>query len=79
MLGFKDIIPNVFASYFILKKNNLTKGDFISVGNFEGVIEKVNLVDTILKIDEKEVVYVPNTYFIKNSFTKKTISKKNKK
>jgi len=72
ILAFKDFIPNVTAGFFIHQKRNLKEGDKIKVGDVEGEILHINLVETKIKNKNGDVVFIPNSMLMKDKVKKKS-------
>ncbi len=75
ILAIKDFIPNFVSGYSIRRKNLFSIGDKIKVGDVEGVIVKINLLDTHLETPKKDLMVIPNSYFVKNMVLKKNTKK----
>ncbi len=71
VLAFKDFIPNMTAGFFIHQKRLVKKGDFIKVGDVEGRVVAVGLVETQIKAKNGDIIYVPNAVMTKNLVVKK--------
>lgn len=71
LLAIKDSIPNFIAGISVRRKKLCEVGDRIKVGNIEGKVVEVNLLDTRLKTSNKDLIVVPNSYFMKNYVVKK--------
>ncbi len=62
LLFLKDFIPNVFAGVVIHQAAHLREGDHVRIGDLEGVVDSVNLVDTRIHNRQGDVIFVPNTF-----------------
>ena len=65
ILAVKDFIPNAFAGFFIYKKNMFKQGDKITVHNLKGTIEKISLIETEIKTEKGDTIYIPNSFITK--------------
>ncbi|MFH1398924.1 MAG: mechanosensitive ion channel domain-containing protein [Candidatus Woesearchaeota archaeon] len=70
LLGVRDILPNVVSGFFIFQKRFIKKGDKIKVGEVEGVVVEVNLVETRIKTKKGDIIYVPNSLLMKQEVVK---------
>ncbi len=58
--AFKDILQNFFAGVLILLRQPFVVGDQIRSGDFEGVVEEINVRSTRLKTYDGERAVLPN-------------------
>jgi small-conductance mechanosensitive channel len=70
ILAFKDFIPNVTAGFFIHQQGFIRKGDRIRVRNSEGVVMHTDMTETRLKLDNGDIIYIPNSLMIKSEIVK---------
>jgi len=68
LLGVKDFIPNFFAGFFIHRRKIVKKGDYLKLGDVEGTVDKVTLLDTLIKTKQGDTLYVPNSALLKSQF-----------
>ena len=66
ILAFKDFIPNITAGFFIHSKNIFKKGDKITVGSVNGVIEVIEVIETKIRTEDNELLVVPNSLLLKS-------------
>jgi small-conductance mechanosensitive channel len=66
--GMKDISANMAG--FIQVNEIVSPGDTISVGEYDGTVEKVTRYTTILKDKNGKQHAIPNTYLVKNTVSK---------
>lgn len=59
-LALKDSLANLAAGIMILFKTPFKKGDLISVGGQDGVVQTIDLFTTTLKTADNRTVLVPN-------------------
>ncbi|MFH1589342.1 MAG: mechanosensitive ion channel domain-containing protein [archaeon] len=76
LIGAKDFLPNLTAGFSIKGKKFLIPGARITVGEISGKIIKINLLDTHIETTKKDLIVVPNSYFVKNVVLKKKTTKK---
>ncbi|MFW5991410.1 MAG: mechanosensitive ion channel domain-containing protein [Candidatus Nanoarchaeia archaeon] len=65
VLGIKDFIPNIIAGVFIHIRGIVKEGDKVELDSIKGTVENVGLVETKLSSSSKDVLFVPNSVFIK--------------
>jgi len=73
-LGMKDFIPNAISGMFLHKKKFINKGDNIKIDDVEGKVIYINLVETRIKTESGDIIYIPNS-----QMTSKKVIKKKKK
>ncbi len=67
VVGLKDIIPNLIGWLFLQKKSTLIKeGRTIEVKEISGVVERVGYLETEIRTEHGDVLYVPNALFLKS-------------
>lgn len=71
----KDFFPNIIAGIFILQKNYLKKGEYIKVEDKKGQIININLIETTIKTNKGDIIYIPNSIVLKKEITKLARSK----
>ncbi len=77
LLAVKDFLPNALSGFSLKFKGVVKKGVVISVSGVTGVVEDVNLLSTIVKVDD-DLMVIPNSVFQKQGFIikKKLVNKK---
>jgi small-conductance mechanosensitive channel len=63
-LSSQDLLKNFIAGIYILLERPFGVGDRITIGNYTGRVEFVDLRTTKLRTDEGQEVIVPNTVFL---------------
>ncbi|NVJ47351.1 MAG: mechanosensitive ion channel family protein [Cytophagia bacterium] len=58
---FREYIVNSINGFIWMFSNQFSLKDYIKVGEYEGRIMDINLLNVVLLNDEDEIVYVPNT------------------
>lgn len=64
--AFKDIFENFFAGILLLWRFPFEEGDFITCGDVEGRVERVELRNTTIRRPTGELQVSPNSYLFKN-------------
>jgi len=71
ILGIKDFIPNLLAGMHINRHNMINEGDKIRVRGTEGKVMSVDLTEIKLKTKSGDIIFIPNSIFIKEEVIKK--------
>ena len=66
LVGLKDVIPNFVAWIFIQRKGKVQEGHHVNVREIAGVVEKVGYLETEIKTEMGDILYVPNSLFLKS-------------
>lgn len=66
IFAIKDFIPNVFAGMFIHIKGIIKEGDEVEIDNVKGIIKSIGLVETKLYANGSDLIYVPNSAFVRS-------------
>jgi moderate conductance mechanosensitive channel len=70
LLGVRDFIPNVISGIFLAQRRFLSKGDHVKVGDIEGEIIEINIVETRMKTKKGDMMYIPNSILTKKEVIK---------
>ena len=68
LVGLKDIIPNFVAWLLIQRRGKLKEGRRVEVREIVGVVEHVGFLETEIKTEGGDILYVPNSLFLKSKF-----------
>ncbi|MFH1770730.1 MAG: mechanosensitive ion channel domain-containing protein [archaeon] len=71
VLSVKDFLPNFVAGYSVRRKGVFKVGSLVQVGEISGKIIKMNLLDTHVETRKKDLMVLPNSYFLKNLVLKR--------
>lgn len=66
IVGLKDILPNFVAWVIIQKRELVHEGRKIEVKEISGIVEKVGYLETEIKTENGDTLYVPNALFLKS-------------
>ncbi|MBI2666215.1 mechanosensitive ion channel [Candidatus Woesearchaeota archaeon] len=67
VVGLKDVIPNFIGWIFLQKKTSGVKeGRNIEVKEISGIVEKIGYLETEIRTEHGDVLYVPNALFLKS-------------
>ena len=72
ILGFKDIMPNIIAGFFVRIRLRHRKGHSIKTGSVRGKLVSFGLADMVIQTDHGDTLLVPYAVFMKE----KTIASK---
>jgi small-conductance mechanosensitive channel len=61
-LIFKDYITNMISGLIIMFSDQLTLGDYIRIGEYEGQIIDITLVNIVINNDDDDIVMIPNNF-----------------
>ena len=64
LVGLKDVIPNFVA--WLLLQRKVKEGRRVSVREISGRVERVGFLETEIKTDNGDILYVPNSLFVKS-------------
>ncbi len=70
-VGLKDVIPNLVAWVFIQRKGTIKEGRRVEVREIAGVVENVGYLETEIRTERGDILYVPNALFMKSKFSLK--------
>ena len=70
-VGFKDVLPNFVAWIIIQKRGKIKEGYRIEIKEISGRVEHIGYLETEIKTDNDDILYVPNNLFIKSKMTLK--------
>jgi small conductance mechanosensitive channel len=68
LVGLKDVIPNFFAWIILQRKGKVIVGRRVDVKEISGVVEKIGYLETEIKTEREDILYVPNSLFLKTKF-----------
>jgi potassium efflux system protein len=64
--GMRDQISNLVGGFFIYADHPFVKGDYIRVGEDEGVVKEISLRQTVLNGPNREKLVIPNSVLTLN-------------
>lgn len=68
IVGLKDVIPNFVAWVLLQRKSKIREGSRVEVREIAGRVEKVGYLETEIRTDNEDILYVPNSLFMKSKF-----------
>ncbi|MBU7023819.1 MAG: mechanosensitive ion channel [Theionarchaea archaeon] len=74
VISLRDVGPNVAAGIHLLYEKTLNIGDTVKVGEYEGIIEDIGIVKSIIKNEEGEFVVIPNSRLMRSIIVKRVSS-----
>ena len=66
VLGVKDFVPNFLAGLRIHQRGFVKEGDIIRVRDIEGEVREINLLDTRIRTQSGDVLFIPNAMLTKH-------------
>jgi small-conductance mechanosensitive channel len=64
--GLQSAVANFFAGIVIIFSRPIKEGDFILVNNYEGTVEHIRLVSTVINTITNETIILPNSQIVDN-------------
>ena len=74
ILAVKDFIPNLIAGFMIYQRKRFKPGDRIKVGEVEGKIKSITLLETRIITKSGDTILIPNSTLTKGVVKKKARS-----
>lgn len=68
IVGLKDVIPNLVAWFVIQRRGHIKEGSRVEVKEISGIVEKVGMMETEIRTESGDILYVPNSLFVKTKF-----------
>ena len=68
LVGLKDVIPNFIGWLLIQKRSNIKEGHRIDIKEIYGVVERIGYLETEIRTERGDLLYVPNSLFMKSKF-----------
>ena len=68
LVGLKDVIPNFVAWVVLQRKGKIKEGKRVEVREISGRVEKIGYLETEIKTEYGDILYVPNSLFLKSKF-----------
>jgi small-conductance mechanosensitive channel len=65
-LGFQDIARNFASGLILLFERPMQVGDFVEIGTYKGVVEKIGARGTVIRNADRVSIIVPNSRFLQN-------------
>lgn len=66
LVGMKDIIPNIVGWFYIQKQGRIKEGHKIEIKEISGMVERVGYLETEIKTERGDLLYVPNSLFLQS-------------
>ena len=68
LVGLKDVMPNFVAWVLMQRGSKIKEGSKVEVREIAGKVEKVGYLETEIRTDSDDILYVPNSLFMKSKF-----------
>jgi len=75
LVGLKDVIPNFIAWLILQRRGRIRHGTRVEIREIAGVVEKVGFLETEIRTHNDDILYVPNSLFLKSKLKIKRNSK----
>ncbi|MBT4538936.1 mechanosensitive ion channel [Candidatus Woesearchaeota archaeon] len=66
LVGVRDLIPNLLAYFILKRKKHVKVGKVVKIREISGTVERVGYLETEIKTEQKDTLYVPNSLFLRN-------------
>ncbi len=66
VVGLRDVFPNFVAWMYLQKKGGFKEGHHIEIREISGIVEKIGYLETEIKTEQGDLLYVPNSLFLKS-------------
>lgn len=66
LVGLKDVIPNFIGWLYLQRNERIKEGRKVDIKEISGTIEKIGWLETEIKTDNDDILYVPNCLFLKS-------------
>lgn len=77
-LIFKDYITNMISGLIIMFSDQLTLGDYVKIGEYQGQIIDITLVNIVINNDDDDIVMVPNNFVFTNNIVNQSFQNSRK-
>ena len=67
-VGLKDVIPNFVAWVLLQRKGRMIEGHHVNVREIGGRVERIGFLETEIRTENGDLLYVPNSLFLKSKF-----------
>ena len=68
IVGLKDVIPNFVAWVLLQRKGRMIEGHHVNVREIGGRVERIGFLETEIRTENGDLLYVPNSLFLKSKF-----------
>jgi moderate conductance mechanosensitive channel len=62
--GAQTLVKDIISGFFIILEDQFSVGDLVKIGTIEGRVERVTLRLTILRDEDDNLVYIPNSQIL---------------
>ena len=77
--GLQNVFNNFFSGLILLFERPVQVGDVIEVGNQTGVVRRIGIRASIIALDDKSQLIIPNGQLISDKVTNRTFSSRQKR
>lgn len=68
LVGLKDVIPNFVGWIYLQRGNKVVVDKIIEVKEIYGTVERIGYLETEIRTESGDVLYVPNSLFLKSKY-----------
>ena len=68
LVGLKDVIPNFVGWIYLQRGNKVVVDKIIEVKEIYGTVERIGYLETEIRTENGDVLYVPNSLFLKSKY-----------
>lgn len=66
LVGLKDVIPNFIGWIYLQRNERMNEGHKVEIREIAGTIEKIGWLETEIRTDNNDILYVPNSLFLRS-------------
>jgi len=77
-LIFRDYITNMISGLIIMFSDQLTLGDYVKIGDYQGQIIDITLVNIVINNDDDDIVMVPNNFVFTTNIVNQSLQNSRK-
>ncbi len=68
LVGLKDVIPNFIGWLYLQKQGHIAEGKDVDIKEISGTVEHIGYLETEIRTEKGDVLYVPNSLFLQSKF-----------
>lgn len=65
LVGVRDLLPNLMGWFYLKQKGLVKIGKIVEINGISGKVEKIGLIETRIKTEKGDWLYLPNSLFYK--------------
>jgi small-conductance mechanosensitive channel len=71
LLALKDFIPNMFAGFFLQRRNILREGDRVEIDGMDAKVLKTDFMEIKLQTKKGDTIFIPNSVILKKKLVRR--------